>query len=210
MDTRDNNRIIRFIPNALTFGRLFLTIIFLAMILYASQTGKDKPSGFLLTAFILFVVTGVTDIVDGKIARIFNVTSKFGRMIDPLADKFLVCGAFICFAIAGQPHLDNLPLAPMTMEILRCSTALIIIAREIFVTVLRHLAEARGINFAATVSGKIKMFLQSFGIGTIMIKWAYVSREWGDWFTVVALSLMLIFTVVSGVCSVQRPIKQQD
>ena len=87
---------------------------------------------------------------------------------------------------------------------------MIIIAREIFVTVLRHLAEARGINFAATLSGKIKMFLQSFGIGTIMIKWAYVSREWGDWFTVVALSLMIIFTIVSGVRSVQRPIKQQD
>ena len=102
MDTRGNKRIVRFIPNALTLGRLFLTEIFLAMILYASQTDKDKLSGFLLTAFILFVVTGVTDIVDGKIARMFNVTSKFGRMTDPLADKFLVCGAFICFAIAGH------------------------------------------------------------------------------------------------------------
>ena len=65
MDTRGNNIIVRFIPNALTLGRLFLTVVFLAMILYAPQTGKDKPSGFLLTAFILFVVTGVTDIVDG-------------------------------------------------------------------------------------------------------------------------------------------------
>lgn len=210
MDTRGNNRIVRFIPNALTFGRLFLTVIFLAMILYAPQIDKDRSSGFLLIAFILFVVTGVTDIVDGKIARMFNVTSKFGRMIDPLADKFLVCGAFICFAIAGQPHLDNLKIASTTMDILRWSTALIIIVREISVTILRHLAEARGINFAATLSGKIKMFLQSFGIGTVMIKWAYVSRPWGDWFTVVTLSLMVIFTIISGVRSVQRPIKQQD
>lgn len=205
MNSEDNNRIVRFIPNALTLGRLVLTAVFLAMILYAPQIGRDKPAGFLLTAFILFVVAGLTDIVDGKVARMYNVTSKFGRMIDPLADKFLVCGAFICFALAGRPSLDNLELSSMTMDILRWSVAVIIISREMFVTVLRHMAEARGVNFAATVSGKIKMFLQSFCIGNVMIKWAYVSREWGDWFTVVSFSLMLIVTVYSGIRSVQRP-----
>ena len=80
---------------------------------------QKLPANFLLVAFILFVVSGLTDIVDGKIARMYNVTSKFGRIVDPLADKFLVCGAFICFAFVGQPRLDNFNIAPATMEIFR-------------------------------------------------------------------------------------------
>ena len=203
----NNKGIVRFIPNTLTVGRLVLTAIFLVMVLYAPKIGEEKPANFLLVAFILFVITGLTDIVDGKLARMYDVTSKFGRILDPLADKFLVCGAFICFAIVGQPKLDNFNIAPFTMDILRWATALIIIARELFVTVLRQTAEARGINFAATISGKIKMFLQSFGIGTVMIKWAYVSRIWGDIFTAVVFSLMVILTVISGIRSVQRPRK---
>lgn len=203
----NNKGIVRFIPNTLTVGRLVLTAIFLVMVLYTPRIGEEKPSNFLLVAFILFVITGLTDIVDGKLARMYDVTSKFGRILDPLADKFLVCGAFICFAIVGQPKLDNFNITPLTMDVLRWATALIIIARELFVTILRQTAEARGINFAATISGKIKMFLQSFGIGTVMIKWAYVSRTWGDIFTAVAFSLMVILTVISGVRSVQRPRK---
>lgn len=203
----NNKGIVRFIPNTLTVGRLVLTVIFLIMVLYAPKIGEEKSSNFLLVAFILFVITGLTDIVDGKLARMYDVTSKFGRMLDPLADKCLVCGAFICFAIVGQPRLDNFNITPLTMDILRWATALIIIVRELFVTVLRQMAEARGINFAATTSGKIKMLLQSFCIGTVMVKWAYVSRIWGDIFTAVAFSLMVILTVVSGVRSIQRPRK---
>ncbi len=208
MDTQDNKGIIRHIPNALTVGRLVLTVIFLGMILYAPSMGVEKPANFLLIAFILFVVTGLTDIVDGKIARMYDVTSKFGRIVDPLADKFLVCGAFICFAFVGQPRLDNFNIAPATMEILRWTTAFMIIAREFIVTILRQMAEARGVNFGATVSGKIKMFLQSFCIGTVMIKWAYVSRTWGDCFTATAFLVMVFITIFSGVRAVQRPRKK--
>jgi len=203
----NNKGIVRFIPNTLTVGRLALTIVFLIMVLYAPRIGEEKPANFLLVAFILFVITGLTDIVDGKLARMYDVTSKFGRIVDPLADKCLVCGAFICFAIVGQPRLDNFNITPLTMDILRWATALIIITRELFVTILRQTAETRGVNFAATISGKIKMFLQSFCIGNVIIKWAYVSRTWGDIFTAVAFSLMVILTVVSGVRSVQRPRK---
>jgi len=203
----NNKGIVRFIPNTLTVGRLVLAAIFLVMVLYAPKIDEEKSANFLLVAFILFVITGLTDIVDGKLARMYDVTSKFGRILDPLADKFLVCGAFICFAIVGEPRLDNFNIAPLTMDILRWATALIIIARELSVTILRQTAEARGINFAATASGKIKMFLQSFGIGTVMIKWAYVTRMWGDIFTAIVFLLMVILTIISGVRSVQRPRK---
>jgi CDP-diacylglycerol--glycerol-3-phosphate 3-phosphatidyltransferase len=197
---------LRLIPNILTFGRLVLTIVFLVMILLSPPyyaDGEVPFPGFLDIAFILFVVAGLTDIVDGIAARRLNVTSKFGRMVDPLADKILVCGAFICFAIVGEPKLFNLGPAPLTA--IHWLVAGILIAREAYVTVLRHLAEARGVNFAATVSGKIKMFLQSFAIGTVIIKMAHVrTATWGYWFTTVTFAIMLVVTVISGLRATQR------
>lgn len=204
MDTKGDNRLVKLIPNALTFARLVLTVIFLVMVLYAPHKGKAKPATFLMVAFTLFVVAGVTDIVDGPVARAFGVTSKFGRIVDPLADKVLVGGAFICFAIVKQPTFANI-FSPHNATLIQWATAGVILAREVFVTILRHIAESRGVSFAATVTGKIKMFVQSFGIGTVMVKWAFVSRTWGDWFTVVTFAIMLTVTVVSGICSLRRP-----
>jgi CDP-diacylglycerol--glycerol-3-phosphate 3-phosphatidyltransferase len=197
---------LRQIPNILTFGRLVLTIVFLVMILLAPPYYADgeKPfPGFLDVAFILFVIAGLTDIADGIAARRLNVTSKFGRMVDPLADKILVCGAFICFAIIGQPKLFN--LTPGQLMVIHILVAGILIAREAYVTILRHVAEARGVNFAATRSGKIKMFLQSFAIGTVIIKMAHVqTAAWGYWFTTVTFTVMLAVTVYSGIRATQR------
>jgi len=189
------------IPNILTFGRLVLTIVFLIMILYSPQVANK--SSFLNIAFVLFVIAGFTDVIDGPVARKLNVTSKFGRMLDPLVDKVLVCGAFVCFAIIDEPKLFD--FNPATMVVIRWSVAGIIILREIYVTTLRHIAEARGINFAATFSGKIKMFLQSFAIGTVVMKIAHVpTATWGNWFTTVTFAIMLIVTVISGLRATQR------
>jgi CDP-diacylglycerol--glycerol-3-phosphate 3-phosphatidyltransferase len=194
------------IPNILTFGRFILTVIFLIMILYSPRFYADGElpfPDFLDIAFILFVVAGLTDVVDGAIARKLGVTTKFGRMMDPLVDKILVCGAFVCFALIGEPKLFG--LKPMTMAAIQWSVAAVIIAREAYVTILRHIAEARGINFAATVSGKIKMFLQSFAIGTVVIKMAHVqTATWGYWFTTTTFAIMLIVTVISGLRATQR------
>ena len=192
---------LRLIPNILTFGRLVLTIVFLVMILYSPHVANKAV--FLDVAFVLFVVAGLTDIVDGIAARRFNVTSKFGRMVDPLADKVLVCGTFICFAIIGEPKLFG--FGPMTLAIIQWSVAGILIAREAYVTTLRHIAEARGVNFAATISGKVKMFLQSFAIGTVVIKMAHAQTvTWGYWFTTVTFVIMLAVTVISGLRATQR------
>jgi len=192
---------LRSIPNILTFGRLVLTIVFLVMILYSPHVANKAV--FLDIAFVLFVVAGLTDMVDGIAARRFNVTSKFGRMVDPLADKVLVCGTFICFAIIGEPKLFG--LGPVTLAVIQWSVAGILIAREAYVTVLRHIAEARGVSFAATISGKVKMFLQSFAIGTVIIKTAHVpTATWGHWFTTVTFLIMLAITVISGLRATQR------
>lgn len=192
---------IRFIPNMLTGGRLVLTVMFLIMILYSPGV-ENKPT-FLTIAFVLFVIAGLTDIIDGKVARMYNVTSKFGRIIDPLADKILVCGSFICFAIIGEPYLFGLDAK--TLAIIHWSVFGILTAREVYVTILRQLAEAKGINFAATVSGKIKMFLQSFAIGTVIIKMAFVpTATWGSCFTSMVFLIMIVVTVISGIRATKR------
>jgi CDP-diacylglycerol--glycerol-3-phosphate 3-phosphatidyltransferase len=196
---------LRFIPNILTFGRLVLTVVFLVMILYSPGIENNQSKALFLTvAFILFVIAGLTDIVDGIVARRYHVTSKLGRMVDPLADKILVCGSFISFAIIGEPKLFN--LGPGVLAAIQWSVAGVLIAREAYVTVLRHIAEARGINFAATVSGKLKMFLQSFAIGTVVIKMGHApTAVWGYWFTTVTFVLMLAVTIISGIRATKRP-----
>jgi CDP-diacylglycerol---glycerol-3-phosphate 3-phosphatidyltransferase len=189
------------VPNILTFGRLVLTILFLGMLLYS----PCAPNRTLLldTAFTIFVIAGLTDIIDGPVARKLNVASKLGRMLDPLADKILVCGSFICFAIIGEPSLFA-NLEPY-MNIIRWGVAAILIGREGYVTILRHAAEAKGIDFRAVASGKIKMFLQSFAIGTVIIKSAHVpAATWSDWFTAITFLIMLTVTVISGFSATRR------
>lgn len=198
---------LRLVPNILTLSRLVLTVIFLIMVLYSPPRyaqGELPFPDFLDVAFILFVIAGLTDVVDGMVARRLNVTSKFGRMVDPLVDKVLVCGVFICFAIIGRPRLFNWP--DTTLMIIHWSVAGIIILREAYVTTLRHIAEARGVNFAATISGKVKMFLQTFAIGTVIMKMAHAqTATWGYWFTAVTFVIMLAVTLISGLRATQRP-----
>jgi CDP-diacylglycerol--glycerol-3-phosphate 3-phosphatidyltransferase len=191
----------RLIPNILTFGRLALTVVFLGMILYSPYAANKLP--FLDVAFVIFLVAGLTDIIDGITARKFNVASRFGRMMDPLVDKVMVCGAFICFAIIGEPKLFG--FGPGILLAIQWSVAGIVTVREVYVTALRHIAEARGINFAATASGKVKMFLQSFAIGTVLIKMTHIpTATWGHWFTAITFVVMLVVTVISGLRATQR------
>ncbi len=190
------------IPNILTFGRLVLTILVLLMLLYLPHV--ENRATWLDVAFVIFVIAGLTDIADGPIARKLNVASKFGRMLDPLADKVLVCGSFVCFAIIGEPEI-LFNWSQSTLSIIRWSVAAILIAREGYVTILRHVMEAKGIDFRAVASGKIKMLIQSFAIGTIIIKAAHVrTATWGHYFTVITLAVMLIVTIVSGLTATRR------
>jgi CDP-diacylglycerol--glycerol-3-phosphate 3-phosphatidyltransferase len=159
--------------------------------------------GYLDIAFIIFVIAGLTDMFDGLVARKLNVASKFGRMVDPLADKILICGSFVIFALIGQPKLFEFTKAQNAA--IQWGFAAVIIAREAFVTILRHYSEARGIKFPATFSGKIKMFVQAFTVGTVIIKMAHVQTAlWGYWFTTITYLVTVIITVVSGFLSIRK------
>ncbi len=192
---------VKMVPNILTFLRLGLSVVFLLMILYSPQV--ERQAVFLDGAFVLFIVAAVTDVVDGIVARRFDATSKFGRMIDPLVDKVLVCGAFICFAVIGEPKLFG--LSGVALAFIHWFVVAVLVLREAYVTILRHIAEARGINFAATMSGKFKMLTQSFAIGTVLIKMAHVRAPWGDWFTAATYTVMVVATAVSGLLATRRP-----
>ena len=81
----------------------------------------------------------------------------------------------------------------------------ILILREAYVTIIRHITEARGLVFPAVATGKIKGVVQAFAIGTVMIKMAHVqTAAWGYWFTTAAFLLMLAFTVISGFAATRR------
>ena len=191
----------KFVPNILTFLRLGLTVVFLAMILSSPRVAHH--AAFLDVALVLFIIAGLTDVVDGHIARRYNAATKFGRIIDPLVDKVLVCGAFICFALIGVPQLFN--WSPATLATFHWLIVAILIVREASVTILRQVAESRGINFAAVTLGKIKMFTQSFTIGTVLIKTAHVpTATWGHWFTLVVYTIMVVMTVASGLQATRR------
>lgn len=192
------------IPNILTGGRLVLSVVFLTMVFFEPKlAARHDTSAYLDSTFIIFVIAGLTDIFDGPIARKLNVTSKFGRLVDPLADKIFICGSFIVFALIGQPKLFD--FSRQQLAIIQWGFAAIIIARELFVTILRHYSEARGVKFPATVSGKLKMFVQTFAVGTVIIKMAHVQKpEWGDWFTAITYLVTILITIISGFLSIRK------
>lgn len=183
-----------------------LAIVFLVMILLEPSLPNDRDMSFpsyLDLAFVIFVVAGLTDMFDGTIARYLNVASKFGRIVDPLADKVLICGSFIVFAIIGEPKLFN--LSKFGNSVVQWGFAAIIILREVTVTILRQWSESKGIKFPATLSGKLKMFVQAFAVGTVIVKMAHVqTATWGYWFTTITYIIAAGITIISGILSLKK------
>lgn len=199
-------KIIKIVPNFLTVLRLFLTFFLFWMIIVSDNVGNRTL--FLNVAFVFFVITGLTDIVDGFVARRYDAVSKFGRIVDPLADKILICGCFICFAIIGRPILFG--WNPAVLTIIHWSLVVILIIREAMVTILRQYAEDKGIVFPASVYGKLKMFSQSFGVGTVLVKMNHLeTATWANWFTLIVFAIIIITTIVSGLEALIRLFAEQ-
>ena len=149
------------LPNTLSLIRVFLVPIFVASLLFMRDAGIW---GFIVPA-IIYGITGFTDMLDGKIARKYNLVTDFGKFIDPLADKFMVLSSMI---------------AILVWMILRGETALalvfvwvvlIILLRELGVTSLRLVvAGGSGIVVAASLLGKIKTVSQMVGTVVLIIE----------------------------------------
>lgn len=132
------------VPNCITLARLVLAVVLFAMISLGSSW---------IAAAVMFVVAAATDALDGFIARKYGLVTTLGRILDPFADKIIICGAFL-FLVAKQGT------ATEPGSGINAWMALIVFGREMFITSLRAFLEQHGRDFSAVWSGKIKMVLQ--------------------------------------------------
>ena len=152
------------LPNAITMLRLVLAAAFFVILgTVVTRTMDEQRSVMGAVAVGLFILAAVTDAVDGWLARRWQVTSVFGRIMDPFCDKVLVLGAFVYLAGAtlAEP-MDRPELHPATG--VSAWMVVVILARELLVTSVRGVVEAEGHSFGADWFGKAKMILQSFTI----------------------------------------------
>jgi len=180
----DSSALRRSIPNALTLARVALAVVFVALLSttdfqhssrYPSvlETGRGPMHWPMLLAAIVFVVAAVTDALDGYLARKWNAISRFGRVMDPFADKLLVLGAFVLLAGSGfwvpRSGADSSYSGPLQVSGVQAWMTVFILARELLVTSLRAALESSGVDFSATTSGKLKMVLQSVCVPAILL-----------------------------------------
>ena len=146
------------VPNVLTFVRIVSSILIFAVL----------PFGYYITGFVLFVLGALTDFADGWWARRFHQVTKLGRILDPFADKLLVCGTLIY--LVSIPELIGVPLPGCGWKLgLAPWMAVVIVSRELLVTMLRAIVEGGGGDFSAKWLGKIKMGFQCVGIGACFV-----------------------------------------
>jgi len=180
------------LPNKLTLSRFVLTVAFLA-VMFSTVDYRET------IALVLFIAGGISDFLDGQIARRRKLITNFGILMDPLADKIMVCSAFIAFV--------DLKWIPAWMVV-------IIVARELAITGLRLLAASKNVVLAAEGYGKHKTVSQIIAIIAILVLASY--QEWGgvgqaifgmhlignvpwvNWFTEVAKWLAVVLTFISG------------
>ena len=176
------------LPNKLTITRIILTFVF---IYFISKEGLS----FVVAATLLFILACLTDFADGYIAKKYHLVSDFGKLMDPIADKFLILAAFLAF---------------VRMQIVENWMVILILGREIIVTSLRIFALTRDKVLAAERVGKHKTVSQMVAIfailGFIIFKESLYSRsQWSEsieiWWRCGIDMLMLItvgLTLISG------------
>lgn len=161
------------LPNKLTIFRVILIPFFVLFLLL-----EPDNQTFRLIADLIFIVASLTDMLDGKIARKYHLVTNFGKFMDPLADKLLVCAAMVCLVATGQ---------------LAAWIVIIIISREFIISGFRLVASDNGIVIAASYWGKFKTVSQMFMIIVLIM-------DLGGIFDVIGTVLIwasLILTVVS-------------
>lgn len=161
------------LPNKLTVTRVILIPFFVFALLF--QGGENQA--FRYVAAAIFIIASLTDLLDGKIARKYNLVTNFGKFMDPLADKLLVCSALICLIELGQ--------LPAWMVI-------IIISREFIISGFRLVASDNGIVIAASYWGKFKTTFQMIAVILLIVNLPALTL-----LTNLCVWVALILTVVS-------------
>ena len=161
------------LPNKLTILRVIMIPFFVAALLY--DGGANQNMRYVAAA--LFIIASLTDMLDGKIARKYNLVTNFGKFMDPLADKLLVCSALICMI-----ELRELP----------AWMVIIIISREFIISVFRLVASDNGVVIAASYWGKFKTTFQMIGVVLLIFNIPALST-----LTTIIVWIALALTVIS-------------
>jgi cardiolipin synthase len=148
------------LPNALTILRIVLVPVFVVAFVIPGEMAR-------LIAFLIFVVAGVSDWLDGFAARKLNAGSDFGRMLDPIADKVLVAVALMMLVAEGTFTRYN-PSTGM-LSLLKLVPALIILSREILVSGLREYLASTRVSVPVTTIAKFKTAVQMAAIGAMIL-----------------------------------------
>ena len=152
------------LANKITLVRVILVPVFVVLIM-ASQipglaglvaNGTLSQNVLNWCALAVFIIASVTDFLDGYIARKYNMISNFGKFMDPLADKLLVCSALICLLALGRINVF---------------LVLVIIARDFIISGFRLVASDKGVVIAANMWGKVKTTMQMIMIGFMIPDW---------------------------------------
>ena len=160
------------LPNKLTMMRIILVPVFIVVLM----------TGHYYISAVIFVVASLTDMLDGKIARKYDLVTDFGKLMDPLADKLLVMSALICLVQLGD--------IPGWM-------AIVILGREFAITGLRTVAASNGVVIAAGWTGKIKTVLQMIAVILILLRnWPF--SYLGVPMDQIVLWAAVVMTIVSG------------
>ena len=160
------------LPNKLTVLRVIMVPFFVFFMLTGVGGAANK-----WIALIIFCVASLTDMLDGKIARARNLVTNFGKFMDPLADKLLVCSALICFV-----ELDKLP----------AWMVIIIIAREFIISGFRLIAAENGVVIAANYWGKFKTVSQMIMIILLIVDFGGVFAILTEVFIWLSVALTVI------------------
>ena len=161
------------LPNKLTVLRVIMIPFFVAALLY--DGGANQNMRYVAAA--LFIIASLTDMLDGKIARKYNLVTNFGKFMDPLADKLLVCSALICMI-----ELRELP----------AWMVIIIISREFIISGFRLVASDNGVVIAASYWGKFKTTFQMIGVVLLIFNIPVLST-----LTTIIVWIALALTVIS-------------
>ncbi len=162
------------LPNKLTLLRVIMVPFFVAVLLSDCFGDASK-----WVALAIFIAASLTDMLDGKIARKYNLVTNFGKFMDPLADKLLVCSAMICLV-----ELDRLP----------AWIVIVIIAREFIISGFRLIASDNGVVIAASWWGKFKTVFQ---MAMVILLIADIEVPVVQVITVIITYAALILTIIS-------------
>ena len=185
------------LPNKLTVSRFVLTALFV-WALFSQFRLHDT------LALVFFSMAGATDFLDGRIARNRGLITNFGILMDPLADKILICSAFIAFVESTHLHSDLHPDAPVKVA---AWMVIVIVARELAITGLRLLAASKNVVLAAENFGKHKTISQIVAINALLVldacnEWPAGLQQfflsWVPAFAEIMLWLTVALTVASG------------